>query len=81
MEEAKNQENAKLQNALQDVQLQFKEAKEMLQKEREVAKKAAEQIPVIQEIPVVDHELMNKLTSENEKLKVALLTSNNLLFS
>ncbi|KAI5680025.1 hypothetical protein M9H77_01252 [Catharanthus roseus] len=74
MEEAKNQENAKLQNALQDVQLQFKEAKEMLQKEREVAKKAAEQIPVIQEIPVVDHELMNKLTSENEKLK-ALVSS------
>lgn len=74
MEEAKSQENAKLQAALQDMQLQFKETKEMLKKEREAAKKAAEQVPVIQEVPVIDHELMNKITAENEKLK-ALVSS------
>ena len=52
------------------MQLQFKEAKDLLQKEREAAKKLAEQVPVIQEVPVVDHGLMDKLTAENEKLKV-----------
>ncbi|KAK1307642.1 hypothetical protein QJS10_CPA09g01892 [Acorus calamus] len=35
MEEAKTQENAKLQSALQEMQLQFKEAKAALMKERE----------------------------------------------
>ncbi|XP_047269392.1 myosin-6 isoform X1 [Capsicum annuum] len=74
MEEAKTQENAKLQSALQEVQLQFKETKEMLVKERENAKMAAEKIPIIQEVPVVDHEMMNKLSVENEKLK-ALVSS------
>ncbi|PHU13460.1 Myosin-14 [Capsicum chinense] len=74
MEEAKTQENAKLQSALQEVQLQFKETKEMLVKERENAKMAAEKIPIIQEVPVVDHEMMNKLSIENEKLK-ALVSS------
>lgn len=73
LEEAKTQENAKLQSALQDVQLQFKEAKDLLLKEREAAKKLAEQVPVIQEVPVVDHGLMDKLTAENEKLKVRSL--------
>ena len=70
MEEAKTQENAKLQSALQEMQLQFKEAKEMLIKEREAAKKAAEVVPVIQEVPVVDNEMLEKLSEENEKLKV-----------
>ncbi|KAL3517759.1 hypothetical protein ACH5RR_020348 [Cinchona calisaya] len=74
IEEAKSQENAKLQAALQDTQLQFQETNEMLKKEQEAAKKEAEQIPVIQEIPVVDHELMSKITDENEKLK-ALVSS------
>ncbi|KAJ9543589.1 hypothetical protein OSB04_023296 [Centaurea solstitialis] len=69
LEEAKTQENAKLQSALQDMQLQFKETKELLIKERETVKKAVERVPVIQEVPVVDHELTNKLASENEKLK------------
>lgn len=70
MEEAKTQENVKLQSALQELQVQFKEAKEMLLQEREVAKKAAEQIPIIKEVPIIDHEMMNKITAENEKLKV-----------
>ncbi|XP_055832914.1 myosin-6-like isoform X2 [Solanum dulcamara] len=69
MEEAKTQENAKLQSALQEVQLQFKETKEMFVKERETAKRAAEEVPIMQEVPVVDHEMMNKLSVENEKLK------------
>ncbi|XLR10557.1 hypothetical protein S83_038495 [Arachis hypogaea] len=70
MEEAKSQENERLQSALQKMQLQFKETKALLKKEREEAmKREAERVPVIQEIPVVDHGLMEKLTSENERLK------------
>ncbi|PKI76828.1 hypothetical protein CRG98_002814 [Punica granatum] len=56
------------------MQLQFKETKEMLHKEREAAKKSAEIAPVIQEVPVIDNASMEKLTSENEKLK-ALVNS------
>ncbi|KAA3468869.1 Myosin-J heavy chain [Gossypium australe] len=73
MEEAKTKENAKLQSALQDMQLQFKETKELLAKEREAARRAAEVVPVIQEVPVVDNVMLEKLTSENEKLKVGKL--------
>ncbi|KAI4349312.1 hypothetical protein L6164_009917 [Bauhinia variegata] len=69
MEEAKTQENKKLQSALQEMQMQFKETKALLEKEREEAKKAAEIVPVIQEVPVVDHSLLEKLTIENDKLK------------
>ncbi|KAF5482528.1 hypothetical protein F2P56_003088, partial [Juglans regia] len=69
IEEAKTQENAKLQSALQAMQLQFKETKAMLEKECEVAKRAAEKVPVIQEVSVVDHVMLEKLSSENEKLK------------
>ncbi|PPR92590.1 hypothetical protein GOBAR_AA28081 [Gossypium barbadense] len=69
LEEAKTQENAKLQSALQDIQLQFKETKELLAKEREAAKKAVEVVPIIQEVLVVDPVMLEKLTNENEKLK------------
>ncbi|PON36100.1 Myosin head motor domain containing protein [Parasponia andersonii] len=69
IEEAKTQENAKLQSALQEMQLQFKETKVLLFKEREAAKMAAEQTLVIQEVPVIDHEMISKLTTENEQLK------------
>ncbi|KAF6152630.1 hypothetical protein GIB67_008067, partial [Kingdonia uniflora] len=44
-EEAKTQENAKLQSALEEMQLQFKETKAMLVKERETAKK--EKVPKV----------------------------------
>lgn len=44
----------------------------MLVKEREAAKKVSEVLPIIKEVPVVDQELMEKLTNENEKLKVGL---------
>ncbi|KAF8402043.1 hypothetical protein HHK36_012995 [Tetracentron sinense] len=69
MEEAKTQENAKLQFALQEMQLQFKETKTMLFKEREAAKESAQKIPVIQEVPVIDNAMLDKLTVENKKLK------------
>ncbi|XP_047179632.1 myosin-6-like [Vigna umbellata] len=69
MEEARAQENQRLQSALQEMQLQFKETKLLLEKEKEATKIAAERAPVIQEIPVVDHALLEKLSSENEKLK------------
>lgn len=71
IEESKTQENEKLQSALQEMQIQFKETKLLLQKEREAAKREVERAPVIQEVPVVDHALLEKLTSENEKLKVS----------
>lgn len=70
MEEAKTQENAKLQAALQEMQQKFDETKALLVKEREAAKQAAEQVPVVKEIPVIDTVLMDKLRDENEKLKV-----------
>jgi myosin-5 len=73
LEEAKTQENEKLHSALQEMQLQFKETKTMLEKECEAAKRAAEKVPVIQEVPVIDHVMMEKLSSENEKLKVMWL--------
>ncbi|CAK9184254.1 unnamed protein product [Ilex paraguariensis] len=74
IEEAKTQENAKLQSVLQELQLEFQETKTKLMKECEEAKNTAEQVPVIQEVPVIDHEMINQLTAENEKLK-ALVTS------
>lgn len=69
MEEAKTQETSKLQSALQEMELRFKETKEMLIKEREATKKVVEKIPVIQEVPVVDTVLLDKISAENEKLK------------
>ncbi|XP_021806038.1 myosin-6-like [Prunus avium] len=74
LEEAKSQENEKLQSALQEMQVQFKETKAMLEKEREAVRRAEEKVPIIQEVPVVDHAMMEKLTNENEKLK-ALVNS------
>ncbi|KAL6214452.1 hypothetical protein ACLB2K_013886 [Fragaria x ananassa] len=74
LEEAKTQENEKLKSALQEMQVQFKETKVMFEKEREAARRAEEKVPIIQEVPVVDHVMMEKLTNENEKLK-ALVNS------
>ncbi|KAL2339400.1 hypothetical protein Fmac_007340 [Flemingia macrophylla] len=69
--EAKTQENDKLQKALQEMELQFQETKAALIQEQEAAKKVAEENSTIQEnsVNVVDNELINKLTAENEKLK------------
>lgn len=63
------------------MQLEFKETKELLMKEREVAKRAAEQIPVIQEVSVIDHAMLDKLTAENEKLKVRRMKLYDLCFA
>jgi hypothetical protein len=54
------------------VQPELQESKALLIKECEAAKKAAEQFPITQEVPVIDNELVNKLTAENEMLKVKL---------
>ncbi|XP_019424641.1 PREDICTED: myosin-6-like [Lupinus angustifolius] len=62
MEEARKLENKRLQSALEETKI-------LLEKEREATKKAEERVTVIQEIPVVDHALLEKLSSENEKLK------------
>ncbi|KAI4329848.1 hypothetical protein MLD38_028188 [Melastoma candidum] len=69
LEETKTQENAKLQSALSDAQRHLRETQEMLIKEREASKKAAEVAPVVQEVAVVDNALIENLTTENEKLK------------
>ncbi|KAG5240727.1 myosin [Salix suchowensis] len=69
LEESKTQENAKLRTALQEIQLEFQESKALLIEEREAIKKAAEQTPTIEKVPVIDNELVNKLTAENEMLK------------
>ena len=47
----------------------------MLIKEQEAAKKAAEEARIIREVPVVDTAMMDKLTDENNKLKVKLTWS------
>ena len=73
LEESKTQENRKLQSALEERQLQFQETKELLMKELEAAKRTVEQVPVVHEVPVIDHEMFCKLTAENEELKVRLL--------
>jgi myosin V len=73
LEEAKAQEIAKLQETLHDMQLQVEEAKAMVVKEREAARKAIEEAPpVIKETPVLveDTEKINSLTAEVEQLKV-----------
>ncbi|KAL3506296.1 hypothetical protein ACH5RR_031678, partial [Cinchona calisaya] len=74
VEEAKTQENTRLKSALEKMQLQFDETKALLMKQKEAVKEAAEKVPVIQEVSVVDHEMVNKLTAENEQLK-ALVSS------
>lgn len=70
MEEARTKENTKLKADLEEMRTLFQETKALLNEEREAAMKVVEQVPVIQEVPVVDHELINKLTTENEQLKV-----------
>nr|KJB37743.1 hypothetical protein B456_006G218700 [Gossypium raimondii]KJB37744.1 hypothetical protein B456_006G218700 [Gossypium raimondii] len=66
----KELEFQELQVEFQKMQLELEETKELLIKEREAAKKIAEQVPAVQEIPVIDDELVNKLTAENEQLKI-----------
>lgn len=74
MEEAKTLENSKLQSALQEMQQQCKETKDLLMKEKETVKRTAQEVANVREVPVFDTVLMDKLTAENEKLK-ALVNS------
>lgn len=73
LEEEKGQEIAKLQEALQAMQLQIDEANARVVTEREAAKKAIEEAPpVIKEVPVMvqDTEKVESLTAEVDNLKV-----------
>ncbi|ONK63812.1 uncharacterized protein A4U43_C07F19200 [Asparagus officinalis] len=79
------EENAKLQSALQEMQLQFEETKDLLIKERDVAREAAEELAAENEKlklpvdPIIKEDLVSslekkteeseQLTYENEKLK------------
>jgi myosin-5 len=72
MEEAKTQENRKLQQQLQELQLQSKETKDLLKREREIAKEALEKASLVPEVQV-DTTLIDKLTAENENLKVCMV--------
>ncbi|XP_073135528.1 myosin-6-like [Henckelia pumila] len=69
IEDAKNQEIAELQSALEEIQLQFQNSKEISINESEPSNMVSEKVPIQVEIPVFDHELVNNLTAENEKLK------------
>lgn len=72
MEDAKSLENAKLQSALHEMQQECKETKALLVKEKESARRAAEEAANLRVVPVIDTPLMDKLTAENEKLKVCI---------
>jgi hypothetical protein len=72
MEEAKTQENRKLQQQLQELQLQSKATKDLLKREQENAKEALEKAALVPEVQV-DTTLVDKLTAENENLKVSMI--------
>ncbi|KMT04856.1 hypothetical protein BVRB_7g170250 [Beta vulgaris subsp. vulgaris] len=75
LEEAKAQETAQLKKALHAMQSQLEEAKTMVIKEREAARKAIEEAPpVIKETPVIiqDTEKIDSLTAELETVKALL---------
>ncbi|GER37137.1 myosin XI [Striga asiatica] len=77
LEETKAQDIAKLQDALQSMQIQLEEANARVIKEREAARKAIEEAPpVIKETPVMvqDTAKIDALTAEVESLKSLLLS-------
>ncbi|KAG2535231.1 myosin-12-like isoform X1 [Panicum virgatum] len=75
LEEAKGQEIGKLQSALQEMQEKIEEAHAAVLKEKEAAKLAIEQAPPkIVEVPVVDTEKVEQLTSKNKELEDELST-------
>lgn len=74
MEEAKNQESAKLKSVVEELQAQSQQTKELMQKEREAAKKEIEQAR--SEKDASSMEIVDKLTAENDKLKVKFIKSN-----
>ncbi|KAE9590489.1 putative myosin ATPase [Lupinus albus] len=71
LEEAKGQEIAKLQNALQEMQGQIDEANAKIILEKEAAKIAIQQAPpIIKEVPVVDNTKLELLTNKNQELEI-----------
>ncbi|GAB2293322.1 hypothetical protein Dimus_027524 [Dionaea muscipula] len=77
LEEAKALETAKLQETVTALQLELDEAKSMVIKEREAARRAIEEAPpVIKETPVIieDTEKINSLAAELERMNVVLLS-------
>jgi myosin V len=82
-EEAKSQEITKLKLAYQEMERQVNETTELLAKEKVAVKIASEKEVLIEEVPVIDTALVDKLTAENENLKVlypSALSSNLGLF-
>ncbi|KMZ70180.1 Myosin-17 [Zostera marina] len=80
LEKEKEQEIAKLQEALHEMRLQVEEVNSLLSKEKETAKKAIEEaVPVIQEATVYlqDTEKIDSLSAEIEKLKELLQQEKN----
>ncbi|XP_047338163.1 myosin-12 isoform X2 [Impatiens glandulifera] len=68
LEEAKGQEIAKLQSALNERQAQLDEAHAAIIHEKEAARIAIEQAPpVIKEVPVVDNSKLEELTLQNSE--------------
>lgn len=75
LEEAKGQEIAKLQSALQETQEKLEEAHAAIVKEQEAAKLAIEQAPPnIVEVPVVDNAKVELLTSQYKEVEDELVT-------
>ncbi|WZZ11437.1 hypothetical protein YC2023_097358 [Brassica napus] len=75
LEEAKTQETAKLQSSLEEMRKKVEEANALFVKEREAAKKAAEEAPpVIQETQVLveDTKKIELMTEELESVKATL---------
>lgn len=73
MEEAKTQENKKLQQQLQELQFQSKETKDILRREQENTKTALEKAALVPEIQI-DTTHVDKLTAENENLKTLVIS-------
>lgn len=73
MEEAKSQENKKLQQQLQELQFQSKETNDLLRREQENAKAALDKAVSVPEIHV-DTTLVDELTAENAKLKTLVVS-------
>ncbi|KAI3794980.1 hypothetical protein L1987_37622 [Smallanthus sonchifolius] len=67
LEETKNQENAKWQSVLKEMQDQSAQTKEQFQKEQEAVKKELEEARANKEVS--SKEIVDKLNAENEKLK------------
>ncbi|KAK3149354.1 hypothetical protein QOZ80_3AG0216210 [Eleusine coracana subsp. coracana] len=75
VEEAKGQEIAKLQSALQQMQEKLEEARAAIVQEKEAAKLAIEQAPPkIVEVPVMDNAKVEQLTGQNKELEDELST-------